>query len=143
MRYCCESLNPFLGRPSLYISVELLTKLLTLMTTKVPTPITIADETRLALLIVLSIPVLILPDSVQAVFCKVRRRDEPHLVCDDAESWRMTWLELKQGVAVKDSVAQAAEGMVCIETVSTSFVCISLFNTCYLMAVVEGTASVS
>ena len=50
---------------------------------------------------------------------KLETQDNPHLACDEAQTWRMCELGLQQGVPVTPVAAETAEGPVCVETIGT------------------------
>ena len=55
------------------------------------------------------------------VFWKIRRRDEAHVVCDDAETWSMYWLMPQVGVqATRGYVLLGVAGAMWLQAVAIS-----------------------
>lgn len=72
---------------------------------------------------------LLLSDIMKAVLWEVGRRDKVHLVCIEAETWTICRLVPQQRAMVTDSIAQAAEGAACVETLDTTDAFVFLYFT--------------
>lgn len=73
---------------------------------------------------------------------RVLRRDMVHLVSDHARTSSISSLIPQVGLEATASVAQGAEGAVCLETVDGyQHGALFLFNTLCLMAIIRGTIS--
>ena len=57
---------------------------------------------------------------VEVVLRTLGTQVNPHLACDEAQTWSMYELELQQGVPVTQVAAETAEGPVCVKTMGTN-----------------------